>query len=79
MYFPSVSLHDSSKSWPVLFLFKILNRNHIMYGKEKKHTDLQSVPPTYYIFTVQTALQWRRAVTACLTWLFLPVVTAQKY
>lgn len=63
----------------VLFLFKILNRNRIMYGRKKKHTDLQSVPPTYSIFTVQTALQWRQAVTARLTWSFLPVVvTAQN-
>lgn len=51
----------------VLFLSKILNRNRIMYGRKKKHTDLQLVPPIYYIFTVQTALQWRQAIIACLT------------
>lgn len=63
----------------VLFLFKILNRNRIMYGRKKKHTDLQSVPPTHSIFTVQTALKWRQAVTARLTRSFLPVVvTAQN-
>lgn len=34
----------------VLFSSKILNRNRIMYGRKKKHTDLQSVPPIYTFF-----------------------------
>lgn len=47
--------------------------------EKKKHTDLQSVPPTYSVFTVQTALRWRQAVTACLTWSFLPTVETAHY
>lgn len=43
----------------VLFLFKILNGNRIMYGrrgKKGKHTDLQSVPPTSSVFIARSAL-----------------------
>lgn len=56
--FPVVSSCASSVVKAVLFLFKNLNGNRIMYGKKKKkkHTDLQSVPPTSAIFKALSAL-----------------------
>lgn len=56
--FPFVSSCASSVVKAALILVKNLNGNRIMYGKnkKKKHTDLQSVPPTSALFKARSAL-----------------------
>lgn len=49
--FPLCELTWLKRIPAVLFLFKILNGNHIMYGRKQKHTDLQSVPPAINIYS----------------------------